>query len=539
MKLTLEGMKNTAAFQNAGILLPGYDVAAVSKKAKQAPRWAHFGIGNIFRIFIGGIADGLLEAGVLDRGLTCIETFDYDVVDKIYTPYDNLGLSVILHADGTRTYKVLGSMAEAVKAQSSDPAHWARLKEVFRSKELQLISFTITEKGYALAGSDGIYFPFIQSDIDNGPEKATSAMAVLTAMLYVRYQDSRTPIALVSMDNCSHNGDLLRHSVLTMAREWQKKGYVTEDFLTWLGDETQVSFPWTMIDKITPRPSDAIAADLETLGVEDMAPVITSKRTYIAPFINAEQPQYLVIEDRFPNGRPELEKGFGVYLADRATVNLSERMKVTACLNPVHSATGPVGVVLGEELYAKMLNTNPDMMKMARMVAYDEGLPMIEDPKILSPKAFTDELFTDRFPNEYLGDTNLRLATDTSQGVGVRFGETIKAYVKKYGSAERLTAIPLGIAGWLRYMLGVDDMGNTYELAPDPMVPEIQAALSSVVFGNPESLTDQLHPILSNEKVFFIDLYKAGLGEKIEGMFREMIAGKGSTKATIHKYMNL
>ena len=539
MKLTLEGMKNTAAFQKAGILLPGYDVAAVSKKAKQAPRWAHFGIGNIFRIFIGGIADGLLEAGVLDRGLTCIETFDYDVIDKIYTPYDNLGLSVILHADGTRTYKVLGSMAEAVKAQSSDPAHWARLKEVFRSKELQLISFTITEKGYALAGSDGIYFPFIQSDIDNGPEKATSAMAVLTAMLYVRYQDSRTPIALVSMDNCSHNGDLLRHSVLTMAREWQKKGYVTEDFLTWLGDETQVSFPWTMIDKITPRPSDAIAADLETLGVEDMAPVITSKRTYIAPFINAEQPQYLVIEDRFPNGRPELEKGFGVYLADRATVNLSERMKVTACLNPVHSATGPVGVVLGEELYAKMLNTNPDMMKMARMVAYDEGLPMVEDPKILSPKAFTDELFTDRFPNEYLGDTNLRLATDTSQGVGVRFGETIKAYLKKYGSAERLTAIPLGIAGWLRYMLGVDDMGNTYELAPDPMVPEIQAALSSVVFGNPASLTDQLHPILSNEKVFFIDLYKAGLGEKIEGMFREMIAGKGSTKATIHKYMNL
>ena len=538
MKLTLEGIKNTTVFQKAGILLPGYDVAAVSKKAKQAPRWAHFGIGNIFRIFIGGIADGLLEAGVLDRGLTCIETFDYDVVDKIYTPYDNLGLSVILHADGTRTYKVLGSMAEAVKAQSSDPAHWARLKEVFRSKELQLISFTITEKGYALAGSDGIYFPFIQSDIDNGPEKATSAMAVLTAMLYVRYQDSRTPIALVSMDNCSHNGDLLRHSVLTMAREWQKKGYVTEDFLAWLGDETQVSFPWTMIDKITPRPSDAIAADLEALGVENMAPVITSKRTYIAPFINAEQPQYLVIEDRFPNGRPELEKGFGVYLADRATVNLSERMKVTACLNPVHSATGPVGVVLGEELYAKMLNTNPDMMKMARMVAYDEGLPMVEDPRILSPKAFTDELFTDRFPNEYLGDTNLRLATDTSQGVGVRFGETIKAYMKKYGSAERLTAIPLGIAGWLRYMLGVDDMGNTYELAPDPMVPEIQAALSSVVFGDPSSLTDQLHPILSNEKVFFIDLYKAGLGEKIEGMFREMIAGKGSTKATIHKYMN-
>lgn len=91
-----------------------------------------------------------------------------------------------------------------------------------------------------------------------------------------------------------------------------------------------------------------------------------------------------MIEDSFPNGRPALEKGFGVYLADRETVNLSERMKVTVCLNPVHSATGPLGVALGYELFAQMLNTDEDMMKMARMVAYDEGLPVVPDPGILS-----------------------------------------------------------------------------------------------------------------------------------------------------------
>ena len=94
----------------------------------------------------------------------------------------------------------------------------------------------------------------------------------------------------------------------------------------------------------------------------------------MSPFVNAEKPQYLVIEDSFPNGRPALEKGFGVYMADRNTVNLSERMKITVCLNPVHSATGPLGVVLGYDLFAHMLNTNEDMMKMARMVAYGEGL---------------------------------------------------------------------------------------------------------------------------------------------------------------------
>lgn len=538
MKLTMAGIKDREAWEKAGIQLPGYDVEEVSEKARKSPRWVHFGIGNIFRVFIGGIADGLLEEGSLDRGLTCVETFDYDVADKIYAPYDNLGLSVILHGDGTRDYKVLGALAEAVKAQSSNDKQWNRLKEIFAAPSLQLVSFTITEKGYALQKADGTWFPFVEADIKNGPAKATGTMAVLTAMLYERYQAGKYPLALVSMDNCSQNGARLRQSVLTMAEEWKKAGYVDDGFLAYVSDEKIIAFPWTMIDKITPRPSEQIAADLEALGVEDMQPVITAKKTYIAPFVNAEKPQYLVIEDSFPNGRPALEKGFGVYMADRKTVNLAERMKVTVCLNPVHSATGPLGVALGYELFAHMLNTDADMMKMARMVAYDEGLPVVQDPGILSPQAFVDELFNDRFPNEYLGDTNLRLAVDVSQMVGIRFGETIKAYVEKYGDASRLTALPLGIAGWLRYMLAVDDAGKKYELAPDPMNEEIQEQLKDIVVGQPETFTDQLRPILSNERLFFIDLYKAGVGEKVENMFREMIAGPGAIKATIHKYVN-
>lgn len=537
MKLTVDGIKNRTPWEEAGITLPGYDVEKTSEKAKKEPVWVHFGIGNIFRIFIGGIADGLLEEGVMDRGITCVETFDYDVVDKIYEPYDNLGLSVILHGDGAREYRVLASMAEAVKAQSSVPAKWNRLKEIFSSPSLQMVSFTITEKGYALHKADGTWFPYVEADIQNGPDKAVGAMAVLTAMLYERYRAGKYPVALVSMDNCSQNGARLRESVLAMTEEWQKAGFVDEGFAAYVSDEKTVAFPWTMIDKITPRPSEQIAKDLEKLGVEEMQPVITGKKTYIAPFVNAEKPQYLVIEDSFPNGRPALEKGFGVYMADRKTVNLSERMKVTVCLNPVHSATGPLGVALGYELFAHMLNTDEDMMKMARMVAYDEGLPVVPNPGILSPQEFVDELFNDRFPNEYLGDTNLRLAVDVSQMVGIRFGETIKAYVAKYGDASRLTAIPLGIAGWLRYMLAMDDEGKSYELAPDPMNEEIQEQLKDVVVGRPETFTDQLKAILSNERIFFVDIYQTGLGEKIETMFREMLAGPGAIKATVHKYV--
>ena len=535
MKLTLEGLKDAAAWEEAGIRLPSYDIRETSRLAKEHPRWVHFGIGNIFRVFIGGIADDLLEKGYLDRGITCAEAFDFDVVDKIYLPHDNLALSVILKCDGTRDLKVLGGSAEVIRAIAGNADEWERLKKVFADPSLQMVSFTITEKGYALKGTDGRYFPFIQKDLEQGPDFASSAMAIVTAMLLERYKNGRLPLALVSMDNVSHNGDMLRNSVLEVASEWVRRGFAKESFLSYVSDTARVAFPWTMIDKITPRPARKIADELEAAGIEGMQPTETSKRTYIAPFANAEGPQYLVIEDSFPNGRPALEHGKGVYMADRITVDLAERMKVTACLNPVHSALGPLGVVAGIDLFADLM-TDAVFGKMARTVAYGEGMPVIQDPVILSPKAFTDELFSDRFPNRYLGDVNLRLCTDVTQGFSVRFGETIKSYAARYGSAERLWAIPLGIAGCMRYMMGVDDFGKAFELAPDPLVGELHERLSGIELGRPETFKGQLRPVLSNENLFGVDLYRAGLGEKIEGMFREMIAGYGAARSTVERY---
>ena len=538
MKLTWEGLKNRQEWEQAGIALPSYDAEAVAEKTKKAPIWVHMGIGNIFRIFIGGIADQLLEKGLMDRGITCVEVFDYDMVDKIYDPYDNLVLSVTLHGDGTTDRKVLGSLSEAVKALPSESAQWERTKEIFRDPGLQMVSLTITEKGYALKRADGTYFDFVKADIENGPEKAASAMAVVAAMLLERYQNGKAPLALVSMDNCSKNGQNFRNAVLEMAEEWKKRGFVDGDFLAYIKDESQVSFPWTMIDKITPRPSEKIADELEKAGVERMQPVITSKSTYIAPFVNAEGPQYLVIEDSFPNGRPAMEKteGVGVYLTDRDTVNKSERMKVTVCLNPIHTALGPYGCVLGYELFSDEMK-DPQMLELAHRVGYVEGMEVVPDPGILSPKKFLDELIDERFPNPYLGDTTQRLCVDVSQGIGIRFGETIKSYMEKYGDAKRLTAIPVAIAGWLRYLLAVDDEGNRFELAPDPMVPEMQEQMAGIVVGDASSLKGQLKGILSNENIFAVDLYQAGVGEKIEEIFREEIEGPGAVRKTLKKYL--
>ena len=536
MKLTLEGIRNKKAWEEAGFILPSYDVDEVQKRTKEAPQWVHIGIGNIFRVFLGGLVDGLLNKGMMDRGLTCVETYDYDVVDKVYRPFDNLGISVILNPDGTRENRVIGSMAESVKAQCTNESEWNRLKEIFRAPSLQMVSFTITEKGYALKSTEGEWFGYVLKDVAGGPDQATGAMGVVTGMLYQRFLAGGFPLALVSMDNCAQNGKLLKGSVVTMANAWLEKGFVTKEFIDWVSDESQVAFNSTMIDKITPRPSESIAADLEKMGAEDMMPVITGKRTYIGPFVNAERPQYLVIEDRFPGGRPALEDGFGVYMGDFDTVCKAERMKVTVCLNPGHTAVGPMGVVLGWDLFANMLLEEPVTMKWAKTVIYGEGMPVVPNPGILSPKAFTDEVF-ERFTNLYLGDTCIRLAADASMGLAVRFGETIKSYVAKDGSASKLVAIPLGIASFFRYMKAVDDMGKDYELAPDPYADEIHEALKDVVIGKPETYKGQLRPYLSNDVLFGIDLYKAGLGEKIEGMFVELISGYGVCLNVIKKYI--
>lgn len=535
MKLTIKGLENKEKWNSVGISVPEYNIEEIVENTKKSPVWVHFGIGNIFRIFIGGIADSLITQGLMDKGITCVESFDSDVADKIYKPFDNLVLAVTLKTDGSTQKQVLGSLSEVIKAQYDNDEQWNRMKEVFTNPELQIASFTITEKGYALKGSDGNYFPFIIKDIENGPEKPTSAIAILSALLFERFKAGAQPLTVVSMDNCSHNGEKLKSSVVAMSEEWEKCGFVDSQFLEYVADEKRVSYPWTMIDKITPRPAQSVADQLEALGVEDMRAIITSRGTYIAPFVNAEGPQYLVIEDRFPNGRPQLEKA-GVYMTDRDTVNKVERMKVTTCLNPLHTALAVYGCLLGYTLIADEMK-DEQLVKLIKQIGLVEGMPVVTDPVILSPEKFVDEVINVRIPNPFMPDTPQRIATDTSQKVGIRYGETIKAYVNMNGNAENLVAIPLAIAGWCRYLLGVGDDGKEFELSSDPMADELKSQLSGIKVGNPETYTGQLKLILSNANIFGLDLYEAGLGEKIEEMFIEEIAGIDAVRSTLVKYL--
>ena len=359
------------------------------------------------------------------------------------------------------------------------------------------------------------------------------------ALLNERYKAGKAPLAVVSMDNCSHNGEKLQNSILTMAKEWLAKGFVEEGFIEYLSDENQVSFPWSMIDKITPRPADSVCAELQKAGVEDIAPVITSKRTYIAPFVNAEEPQYLVIEDKFPNGRPALEKA-GVYMTDRDTVNKVERMKVCTCLNPLHTALAVYGCLLGYDLIADEMK-NETLVKLVNRIGYVEGLPVVTDPGILSPKAFIDEVLNVRIPNPFMPDTPQRIATDTSQKLAIRFGETIKAYQADDSlNLDDLNAIPLVFAGWLRYLMAVDDKGNAFELSADPLLDTVCPYVKDFKLGevpSKEELASKLHGLLSNASIFGVDLCEIGMCDKVLTAFAEMLEGPGAVASTLEKHL--
>ncbi|MBC8584635.1 mannitol dehydrogenase family protein [Youxingia wuxianensis] len=536
-KFSIEGLSRSTVWEAAGIQLPKFDIHQMVLNTCKTPRWIHFGAGNIFRGFIAALQNTLLEEGLADCGIIASDTFDYEIIDKIFTPYDNLSLLVIMNPDGSLEKRVVASVAKSIKGDSQNREDWARLIEIFQTPSLQMASFTITEKGYSLRSISGQLIPVVSDDIANGPATPRHTMAVVAALALARYEAGSHPIAFVSMDNCSHNGEKLQNAVTEIACGWKKNGFVSQGFIDYLNDPKKVSFPWSMIDKITPRPSPLVQKELEKSGILGMDIVCTDKNTFIAPFVNAEAPQYLVIEDSFPNGRMPLEKA-GVLFADRNTVENTERMKVTTCLNPLHTALAVYGCLLGYTSIAAEMD-DPQLKALVEKIGYTEGMPVVVDPGILNPDNFIHEVIDRRLPNPFIPDTPQRIATDTSQKIPIRFGETIKAYVQRPDlNVSDLTYIPLAIAGWCRYLLGVDDEGAPMQVSSDPMLEQLSGYLKEVSLGNPSSGQGALKPILSNSVLFGSDLYTIGLGEKIEDMFTQLIAGKHAVRDTLKKYLD-
>ena len=438
-----------------GYETPSFDIEAVRQKTHEQPTWVHFGAGNIFRAFPAAVLNDALNTGRYDRGVIVAESFDYEIIDKAYRPYDNLSLLVSLKSDGSIEKKVIASVTESLKAdyQFED---WARLQEIFRAPSLQQISFTITEKGYSVA----------PADLERGLTPVL-AMGKVAVLLYERFQAGALPLTVQSMDNCSHNGDKVKAGVLQYVEKWVAEGLVPAAFRDYVLDESKVTFPWAMIDKITPRPHEKVQALLAEDGFEDTQTIETEKHTFTAPFVNAEETEYLVIEDHYTNGRPPLELG-----------------------------------------------------------------------GVLNPYEFIGAVLNRRLPNPFMPDAPQRIAMDTSQKLAIRFGETLKKYEVRGLDKGNLVLIPLVLAGYARYLRGIDDTGATFPCSPDPLLAELQPIVAGLEVREGEQDFSCLKTLFSRTDVFGVDLYALGLGDQIEGMTRELYAGPGAVRKTLHHYVS-
>lgn len=507
MILNEQGLADRSAWEEKGYALPQFDRAAMLAKTKAAPTWLHFGAGNIFKAFQADAMQRLLNEGAAETGIIAAERRE-----KRPQTSDNYVVKVTLKSDGTVEKTVVGSIAETVYLYGSE----ARLAEVFENPSLQMVSFTITEKAYNLRGADGQYLPDVQADLASGPDGAGSYMGRIAALLFARYRAGARPVAMVSMDNCSHNGDKLRGAVTPFAEAWGDAGFIN------YVSGGSVSFPCSMIDKITPGPDSSVAAMLEKDGLEPGT-----------PFVNAEESEYLVVEDVFPNGRPALEKA-GVYFTDRETVDKAERMKVCTCLNPLHTALAVFGCLLGYRQIWKEMRDD-DLTELVRIIGYREGLPVVTDPGIIHPKDFIDTVLRVRIPNPFMPDTPQRIATDTSQKLPIRFGETIKAYLASDTlEVSSLRLIPLVFAGWVRYLMAVDDDGQAFEPSPDPLLESVRPYVAGIKLGCAPDVS-VLRGLLGNAAIFGVDLYEAGLADTVCGYFSRMCAGPGAVRSTLHE----
>ena len=160
--------------------------------------------------------------------------------------------------------------------------------------------------------------------------------------------------------------------------------------------------------------------------------------------------------------------------------------------------------------------TGQKRIRLVKRLGYEEGLPVVVDPGIIKPRDFIDEVVNIRIPNPFMPDTPQRIACDTSQKIPIRFGETIKAYRNKSSlGTEKLKVIPVVLAGYLRYLEGVDDEGNVFEQSPDPLLDELKALPAKEV--------------LKRKDVFGVDLYQDTLAKRVLEIYAEM-QGKGNVR---------
>ncbi|WP_317178791.1 mannitol dehydrogenase family protein [Lelliottia amnigena] len=456
-------MKNIAsASLPPHVQLPQYD------RQQLRSRIVHFGFGAFHRAHQALLTNRVLNAKGGDWGICEISLFSGDVLMSQLREQDHLFTVLEKGADGNQPI-VIGAVHECLNAKLDS---LAAIIEKFCEPQVAIVSLTITEKGYCIDPATGkldTQNARILHDLEN-PTEPHSAPGILVEALHRRRERGLAPFTVLSCDNIPDNGHVVKNAVLGMA---EKR---SPELAKWI--ETHVSFPGTMVDRIVPAATEVSLAEItQELGVEDPCAISCE------PFIQ------WVIEDNFVAGRPEWEIA-GVQMVQ--DVLPWEQMKLRM-LNGSHSFLAYLGYLAG---FAHVSDCMQDdaFREAARRLMLDEQAPTLRITDV-DLTAYADSLI-DRFANPALQHRTWQIAMDGSQKLPQRMLEGVRVHLQRE-SAWPLLA--LGIAGWMRYVSGVDDAGNTIDVR-DPLSEKIRAIVET------SSEKDRVKALLALSEIFGSDL---------------------------------
>ncbi|WP_340617904.1 fructuronate reductase [Xenorhabdus entomophaga] len=381
------------------------------------------------------------------------------------------------------TLKIIGSMKEGMHPLIDGVQ---AIIEKMANPDVAIISLTITEKGYCTDAATGRLDPnneLIIKDIAN-PAVPRSAIGYITAALRLRFERQLPAVTILSCDNVRENGHVAREAVLGLARLQDEK------LAQWI--ENQVTFPCTMVDRIVPAATPETLTEIaQRLGVEDPCAIACE------PF------RQWVIEDNFVNGRPDWDLAGAQFVDDVAPF---EMMKLRI-LNGAHSFLAYLGY-LGGYAHISDTMTNADYRRAVYALMLNEQAPTLSMPADIDLMAYADKLI-ERFTNPALKHQTWQIAMDGSQKLPQRMVDSIEWHLLR-GSDYRHLA--LGVAGWMRYISGVDEQGQPIDVR-DPLKETFAAIFAAIPtqYGSGHSVAvaeDVVKELLAIESIFGKKLVK-------------------------------
>ena len=473
--------------------LPTYD------RSKLVSRIVHLGFGAFHRAHQAVYADILAAEHGSDWGYTEVNLIGGEQQIADLNHQDNFYTVAEMSADAW-TARVVGVVKEALHAQVDGlETVLAKMCE----PQVAIVSLTITEKGYCHSPATGqlmLDHPFIAADLQN-PHQPKSAPGVVVEALARRKAAGLPAFSVMSCDNMPENGHVMRNVVCAYARA------VDAGLADWI--ESHVTFPSTMVDRIVPAVTPETLDKIEQLtGVRDPAGVACE------PF------RQWVIEDNFVAGRPAWEKAGAELVSD---VIPFEEMKLRM-LNGSHSFLAYLGYLAGYQHINDCMG-DENYRRAAHDLMLKEQAPTLKVQNV--DLARYADLLIARYTNPALRHRTWQIAMDGSQKLPQRMLDSVRWHL---ADNSRFTLLALGVAGWMRYVGGVDEQGNAIEVC-DPLLPVIQAAVAQSEEGE-----SRVKALLAIEAIFGKDL-------PLEGKFVDQVINaylsllsKGA-KATVAAYI--